>query len=59
MYMMRLSYVFGALICHSLWSKHFGELLILQTSLEEFFLGQLTIVVLVHFGKDVFGSLFS
>lgn len=42
-----------------LWRKHFGQLFVLQTALEEFVLGQLSIIVLVHFSEYVFGAILS
>lgn len=41
-----------------LWCEHLGKLFVLQTAFEEFVLGQLSVVVLVHFGEYVFGPVF-
>lgn len=42
-----------------LWGQHLGQLFVLQTTLQEFVLGQLAVVVLVHFRENVLCALFS
>lgn len=46
----------AARVAH-LWCQHLGQLLILQTTLQELVLGQLAVVVLVHFRENILGSL--
>lgn len=41
------------------WSQHLGEFLVQQAALEELLLGEVAVIVLVHFGEDCLGPLLS